>query len=312
MAKSREDYGCSFMIISVNDQLKTRIRAKNCEGENHMSLSQIGKAGSKGTILLVLGLVLLAACGSNTGASAGASATATACAKTVQSANSLRAIIGTLKSINNKTLVLTTTQEKSTTVTYSSTTTFTQEARLTASALKEGAPVSVVVQSTGSTYTAVSVTTGSGMKSFTNGGPGPGGIPAKQGTPVIISGGPGSSSNSNGAPATTINNGPCSAPKSSAKNTSSGTPGATSHALLGTVSQVNGAILTITDPTGASYTVTLTAQTQIIGTRSASAAALKVGEPLTVTGKGSNQNSIAANTIEILLSLPDRPSAPMA
>ena len=176
--------------------------------------------------------------------------------------------------------------------------------------------MSVVVQSTGSTYTAVSVTTGSGMESFTNGGPGPGGIPAKQGTPVIINNGPGSSSNSNGAPATTINsasnNGPCPAPKSSTKNTSSGTPGATSHALLGTVSQVNGTTLTITDPTGASYTVTLTAQTQIIGTRSASAAALKVGKPLTVTGKGSNQNSIAANTIEILLSLPDRPSAPMA
>jgi hypothetical protein len=281
-----------------------------------MSLRQIGKAVPKGTLFLVLCLALLTACGSNTSASSGASATATACAKTAQSANSFRATIGILKSINNKTLVLADTQGKNTTVTYSSSTTFTQEARIAASALKEGTPVSVLVMSTGSTYTAVSVTTGSSVGTFTRGGPGSGGPPATKGTPVIINGGPGSSPGSNGTPGAIINNGDnngsCPAPTGGSKKTSSGTPSANAHALLGTVSQVNGTILTISDYTGASYTVTLTAQTQIIGTQKASATALKVGEPLTVVGKPGSQNIIAANTIEILLSLPDRPSAPLA
>src|ERR1700720_2094013 len=97
-----------------------------------MSLRQIGKAALKSTLFLVLCFFLLTACGSNTGASSSASATATACTRTAQSAATLRATIGTLKSFNNKTLVLADSQGKSTTVTYSSATTFTQEARIAA------------------------------------------------------------------------------------------------------------------------------------------------------------------------------------
>jgi hypothetical protein len=79
------------------------------------------------------------------------------------------------------------------------------------------------------------------------------------------------------------------------------------------VSQVNGNTLIVTDTTGASYTVTLTAQTQIIETQSATAAALKVGEPLTAVGKPDSQNVVAASTIAVLLSLPTRgTSAPAA
>jgi hypothetical protein len=76
---------------------------------------------------------------------------------------------------------------------------------------------------------------------------------------------------------------------------------------------MNGNTLIITDTTGASYTVTLTSQTQIIETQSATAAALKVGEPLTAVGKPDSQNVVAASTIAVLLSLPTRgTSAPAA
>ena len=272
-----------------------------------MSLRQIGRAAPKSALFLAVCLFLLTACGSQAGAS-GASATATACAQTAQSANSFQAIIGTLKSINGKTLLLTDTQQKSVTVTYSSSTTFTQEVKITASDLKEGTPVSVVVMSTGSTYTAVSVMEGTSTR---NGGPG--GAPGSKGT-AIVNGGPGGTSGSKGTPV--IINGdsgsnPCSARQSN-RSASPGTGNANSQALSGTVSQVNGNILTITDPTGASYTVTLTAQTQIIGTKNTSAAALKVGEPLTVIGKPDSQNTVAASNIRVLLSLPTRISQPAA
>lgn len=281
-----------------------------------MFLRQIGKIAPKSTLLLALCLFLLMACGSHIGASPGASATATACARTAQSRTFFRSEIGTLKSINEKTFVLTSTQGKSIAVTYSSSTTFTREARIAASALKEGTPVSIVVTSTGNTYTAVSIMTGAGTATSANGRPGSGsgGVPATNGTPAIISGGPGGAPGGNETSAPSMNSGngsnPCLA-KAGGGKAPAGTNNTNSHTLTGTVSQVNGNILTITDYTGAPYTVTLTAQTQIIGTQSTSAAALKVGEPLTVVGKSDSQNTIAASTIEILLRLPGPASSPL-
>ncbi|HEY3992567.1 MAG TPA: hypothetical protein VGM01_06755 [Ktedonobacteraceae bacterium] len=177
--------------------------------------------------------------------------------------------------------------------------------------------MSIVVTSAGNTYTAVSIMTGAGTATSANGRPGPGsgGVPGMNGTPVIISGGPGGAPGANGTPAPSMNSGngsnPCLAKASSGK-APAGTNNTNSHALTGTVSQVNGNVLTIIDYTGALYTVTLTAQTQIIATQSTSAAALKVGEPLTVVGKSDSQNTIAASTIEILLSLPGSASSPLA
>jgi hypothetical protein len=94
------------------------------------------------------------------------------------------------------------------------------------------------------------------------------------------------------------------------------TPGTGNNAnfrgIVGTISQVNGSLLVITDNTGASYTITLTGQTQITETKSATAAALKVGEPLTVIGRADSQGAVTASTIAILLALPARPSTPAA
>jgi hypothetical protein len=263
-----------------------------------MHMRQIGKAAPKSALFLAACLFLLAACGSNTStgsASSGTSATATACAQATRPATAFRTAIGVLASINGQTLVLTNSQGKNVTVTYSSSTTFTQEVKLAPSDLKEGASVRVAVTSAGSSYTAASVLVSNGTTTTTGKG-GFGGFPGFNGTP--------------GAKRGTGAN-PCAANRGRFGN---GTPGAGANnfrGIVGTVSQVNGDILTITDTAGASYTVTLTTQTQIVETKSATAAVLKVGEPLTAVGKPGSQNAVAASTIAVLLSLPTR-GAPTA
>ncbi|HEX7734334.1 MAG TPA: hypothetical protein VF458_05715 [Ktedonobacteraceae bacterium] len=254
-----------------------------------MRMRRIGKAATPGALLLALCLFVLAACGSNTTAgasSSGNSATATACAQATRPTISLRTTTGILQSINGQTLVVTDTQGKSVTVTYNSSTKFSQEVKLTPADLKEGSTVRVAVTNSGSTYTAVSVTVSEGTTASRGGGFN--GFPGFNGTPGARGGA----------------NNPC-----FTRGRNGGTPGASNanfRGLVGTVRQVNGDILTITDTAGASYTVTLTAQTQIVDTKSATAAALKTGEPLAIVGKPGSQSTVTASTIAILLSLPKR------
>lgn len=266
-----------------------------------MRMRQIGKAAPTSTLFLAVCLFLLAACGSNTltgATSSGTSATATACAQTTRPATSFKTAIGTIKSISGQTLVVADTQGKSVTVTYTSSTTFTQEVKLAVSDLKEGLSVRVAVTSSGSTYTAVSVQASTGTSTGTNRG-GFGGFGGFSGTPgARRSGTPGANTN------------PCFANRGRSGSATPGTGNANFRGLVGTVSQVNGDILVITDSAGASYTVTLTTQTQIVETKSATAAVLKVGEPITAVGKPGSQNAVAATTIAILLSLPTRGPAP--
>lgn len=262
-----------------------------------MRMHQIGKVAPKSVLFLSICLFLLAACGSNTSTtstgatSSGTSATATACAQTTRPATAFKTAIGLLKSISGQTLTLANTQGTDVTVTYSSSTTFTQEVKLAPGDLKEGASVRVTVTSSGSTYTAMSVLVSTGTSTSTGGFGGFGGFGGLRGTP-----GAGRGTGTN----------PCAAARGRFGN---GTPAAGNSSfrgLVGTISQVNGSILVITDTTGASYTVNMTAQTQIVETKSATSAALAVGEPLTAVGKPGSQGAIAASTIAILLSLPTR------
>ncbi|MGH2481694.1 MAG: DUF5666 domain-containing protein, partial [Ktedonobacteraceae bacterium] len=78
--------------------------------------------------------------------------------------------------------------------------------------------------------------------------------------------------------------------------------------LTGKVSQLNGNTLGITDNAGASYTVTITTQTQILQTQSATSAALKVGVLIAASGRANSQGTIAANTVAILPNLPNTSS----
>lgn len=261
-----------------------------------MRMRRTGKAATPGALLLALCLFMLAACGSNTTAgasSSGTSATATACAQATRPAISFRTATGILQSINGQTLIVTNMQGKSVTVTYNSSTKFSQQVKLAPADLKEGSSVRVAVTSSGSTYTAISVMVSEGT-TITRGGFN--GLPGFNGTPGARGGA----------------NNPCVTRGRNGNGNGNGNGNANFRGIVGTVRQVNGDVLTIADTAGASYTVTLTAQTQIVETKSATAAALKAGEPLAIVGKPDSQGTVAANTISILLSLPERGAQPTA
>lgn len=254
-----------------------------------MRIQRLLRARPEHLLFLFVGLFVLTACGSSPSASttaSGAAATATACAQATRPATAARTAIGTLQSLNGQTLVLNNQRGSEVTVTYTSTTRFTQEVAVAATSLQEGTPVRVTVTTSGSAYTATSIIVTSGITG------GAGGFPRGNGTP--------------GARAGRGNN-PCFA----AGRAGRGTPGTGTGAnnfrgLVGKVSQLSGSTLTITDAAGSDYTVTITTRTQIVATKSASAAALKVGQALTVTGSASGQRALRANLIAILLNLPAR------
>lgn len=236
-------------------------------------------------------VVVLAACGSNpstSGASttSSASATATACAQARTKATTLgRATSGTLQSINGTTLVIATQQGSNITVTYSSATRFARQSVISATSLKEGTFVTVAGSNANNTFTATRITVTTSTTSN-------GRFPRFSGTP-----GTGRFSGSN----------PCfSRGQFGTPGTSTGQPGSNSNfrGLIGTVSQVSSSSLTLTDTTGAAYSVTITPQTQITQTSSFTAAALKTGMALTVTGTKGSNGVINARAITILLKLP--------
>jgi hypothetical protein len=260
-----------------------------------MCIRQILRKMPLSAFFLTLGLFFLTACGSNTATGgttstlSATSATATACARLVgtRTVSNFSTAIGTLKSINGPTLVVTNQQGTDLTVTYSSSTRFTQESLVGATSLQEGTSVRVTVASTNGGYTATTITvvdttagSGSGFPGFNRG----------NGTPGAGRGGNGSNP--------CFNRGQFGTP-----GAFSGTPGTTFRGISGTVSQVTGGLMVITDSAGSSYSVTINAQTQTMATKSVTSAALKVGEPLTVVGTSKN-GTIAANTVAILLSLP--------
>jgi hypothetical protein len=191
-----------------------------------------------------------------------------------------------LKSISGQTLQLTNQRGTTLTVTYTSATRFTREATIAATSLQEGTQVRVVVTSSTGSYTATTIMVSANTT---------GGAPAFP---------------RNGTPGAARGNIAC-----FARARGNGTPGAGAGAfrgLVGTVNHLSGNTLTITDNTGADFTVTLTTRTQIIETRNATAAALRVGQAITVTGRMGGQGSIVANLVAILLSLPTRLATPTA
>ena len=256
-----------------------------------------------GLFLIFLTPFLLVACNAtsaNKGGNTAAQASATAAAKCAQTTGTMLSAVGTLKSMSGQTLVLTDLQKKDVTITYSGSAHFTQQVSLAASALQEGTEVNITFTGDNGTYLATSITVIAGDNGTMTGMP-----------PVNLNGTPGTIFNGtppggfvNGTPSggSSKSNNPCANQVQSTPGNAG--PGSTnSHGIAGKVNQVNGNMLTIIDTTGASYTMTLTSQTQIIGTQSATAAALQVGEPLSATGT-KKDGVLAANIIQILLSLP--------
>ncbi len=239
-------------------------------------------------LFLTFGASLLVGCGSTTsqGSTTTASATATACPSVTRTAGQSRVTTGFLISINGQSLLVTNQQGNGVTVTYSSTTRFTQESQVAASSLTEGTAVRVAVSSSNGTYNATTITVNTGGPGTRGGG--------------VFGGGNGTPSTRTG---TRTANNPCFNRGFATPGALGGTSTANFRGINGTVSQLSGNVLTITDATGASYTVNITSATQIVETKIVTAAALKVGQALTIIDT-TQQGKRIANTIAILLALP--------
>jgi hypothetical protein len=228
------------------------------------------------TMLLLLLALLAVGCGTNTtatGASSSTTATTTPCPS-----NQLQSATGTIQSISGNTLLIANIRGNTTKATYSSSTRFTRQSSTTVSSLKEGVPVTVTItQNADNTYTATRIMlTNSSFQV------------RRQGT------------NSN---ASCFNR---SRPNRSSSTPPSGTTN--TRGVAGTVGQMNGNTLTVTDTQGSDYTMTIASTTQIEQTSTASAADLKTGQAVTVSGSPDGQGGINARTVTILQKLPTKPA----
>jgi uncharacterized protein DUF5666 len=219
-------------------------------------------------IPVVLLAALLAACGSNSTNASGSTAT-TPTTKTICPTVS----IGTIQNVSNNSLQVTNLQGKLTEVTFTKATTFIRTSTVTPSSLQTGSIVSVtVMQNANNTYSALTV-------SIRN--------------PQIRQGG------------FTRGSSQCRGQFSRGN----GTPGAfgagqSRQVVNGTISQINGDALTLSNPSSDDFIVNLTATTRITAQLTVSANDLKSGEAVTITGTANTQGVINASNVSILQSLP--------
>ena len=229
-------------------------------------------------IPFVLLAALLAACGSNSSAASTSGSTATnPTTKTICPTVS----IGTVQNVSNNSLQVTSLQGKQSQITLTSKTTFIRQAIVTPSSLQTGSPVSVtVMENANNTYTAVSISVRNSQTrqgGFTRGS----------------SQCRGQFSRGNGTP-----------------GAFGGVQNQNRQVVTGTISQVSGNAVTISNPSGDDFIVNLTATTRITATQTASANDLKSGDAVMVTGIANGQGVISANNVSILQALPTgRPTA---
>jgi hypothetical protein len=226
------------------------------------------------SLLPVMMLTVLAACGSSSATTS--SVTTTTTPTTTKAC--LSVTTGTIQSISNNNLQVTSLQGKKVQVMVTSATMFIRQATLTAADLKTGLLVTIMVkQNADNTYSALTVSVRTSL--------------TRQG----------SFGSGNGA---TL----CSGQR---RGFGSGTPGAFSggtnrQTINGTVSQINGNSLTVTDTSGNDFTVTVTATTRMTEQQSVTASDLQTGEAVTITGSANSQGVITASSVSLLQTLPTR------
>jgi len=233
--------------------------------------------------LFVLLTTLLAACGSASAATSNATSNTSTTVKAC-----LTVTTGTIQSISNNSLSVTNFQGNKVQATFTSQTTIMRQATLTSTDLKTGMLVSVtVIQNTDGTYSAraISVRNSLTNQGGINRGSGLCNGQRRRGTGTF--GGPGFGS---------------------------GTPGAggaqNRQIISGTVSQISGSSLTVTDTSGNDFTVALTTTTRISTQQSVTGSDLRVGEAVMITGSANSQGVINANSVSILQGLQNRPTKP--
>lgn len=254
-----------------------------------MSVYRIVRNVLGGTIPLALLAIVIVGCGSSTTTGSTAASTPTGAAAC------LSATSGTIQNIGNTTLQITSLQGKTVQATFTSKTIFTRQATLTAADLKTGMPVSVTVkQNADNTYSALTVSIRSSqtrLGGFTRGSGSGSGLcngqrPRRAGTPGAF-GGRGFS----GTPST-------------------GTNGTGAQTISGTISQVNGNSLVVTDTSSNDFTLTLTSTTRMTEQQTITASELHTGEIVTITGTANSKGIISAGSVSVLQNIPFRRLTP--
>jgi len=225
-------------------------------------------------IPVVVFAVLLAACGSTTSAS---SSTSTATTSTMKCPT---VSVGTIQNVSTNSLVLTNLQGKQSQVTFTSATRFVRTSTVAPSSLQTGSLASVtVMENANNTYSAltVSVRNPQALGGFTRGS--------------------------------------TQCRSQFTRGSRTGTPGAfgagTNRQIVsGTISQISGSAVTLSNSNGDDFIVNLTPTTRITAQVTASVQNLKSGTPVTITGTTNAQGVINATSVSILQSLPTgRPTA---
>jgi hypothetical protein len=245
-----------------------------------------------GGIALLLGTALVAGCGSSAAATPAARLSSTATAQLCP-AQSFQAVTGTVQNISSSTLTVADQRGGTVQARYTSTTRFARQVAATVGTLQEGMPVAVATtQNANNTYSATTILVFERGAFGNRGGFGgaPGGFPgARSGAGRSTLSGAGSRSRA-------------------ARNCFERALGVNvdvgRRGITGTVAQVNGNLLTVTDFSGTDFIVTITSATQILMTQTATASALQAGVPVTVIGTRDNQGVLTARSITILLRLP--------
>jgi len=230
--------------------------------------------------LCCLSTIALVGCGSNsnsTNTTASSPATATVCA---QLRSRARPIMGTIQSISGQTVHITESTGGNADATYSNTTRITQQKLATTSALQAGANVLIQVQqNSNGTYMATSITLNQGGQcgQGQNGagqGQRPGG---NNGAAACFGGGQGrrrGTGNGNGR-GQTNSQGP--------------------RTLSGTVGQITGTTLTVTDRQKNTYSIGLASDTKVIQTTTATSSAIQTGMGIRVMGQTNNGVTTASS-----------------
>lgn len=224
---------------------------------------------------LIFLAILVAACGSNSGSTTTTAATSTS---TSSASACVSVASGLVQSIANNTLLVATRQGKEMQVVYTSVTVFMKQVAGKQSDLQEGMRVTAAItQNPDNSYTATLISLRSGALGRSGSGSGGTATPSRT----------------------------CS---SNGRGFQGGTPGTqgsqrtgsrTRHSLSGTIAQLNGNTLVITDRTGNDISVTLNAATRIINTTSASASDVKLGD--TISAIGITDSSGILHAVQVLI-----------
>jgi uncharacterized lipoprotein YehR (DUF1307 family) len=233
--------------------------------------------------------ILIAGCGTSSSATAGSptsTATPTSCISTAS---------GTLQSFNATTLFITNLQGKQVQATYTTKTLFARQATETKAALQEGGRVTVrVTQNADNSYSALQIMVTNGNIA--------GNTPFGRSRSQAGAGGVRPCSTNrrfNGTPGARAGQG-------AGAGQGTGTSAQSRQTINGTLGQLNGNTLVVTDASGADYTIGLTSTTRIIGESVISAADLRNGESVTVVGSSNSQGVISASSVLIGLNLSNR------